>query len=69
MNTYKFDFMLSAWVQQVEIEADSYEEAEQLLNEMSVSEIAREGYIKTSEISDVDCECEEEEEDDYYEED
>ena len=68
MKTYKFDFMLSAWVQEVEIEANSYEEAEQLLNEMSVSEIAREGYVKTSEITDVDCECEEEE-DDYYEED
>lgn len=67
METYKFDFMLSAWVQQVEIEANSYEEAEQLLNEMSVSEIAREGYIKSSEIYDVDCECEEEEGDDYEE--
>lgn len=66
MKTYVFDFMLSAWVQQVEIEANSYEEAEQLLNEMSVSEIAREGYIKESNITNIDCE---EEEDDDYEED
>jgi competence protein ComGC len=59
--------MLSAWVQQVEIEANSYEEAEQLLNEMSVSEIAREGYVKEKDISQIDYE--EIDDTDYDEED
>jgi len=67
MPKYKFDFMLNIWMQDVEIEADNYEEAEELLYEMTSSDILREGYEKQSDITDLDAE--EIEEDNYFEED
>ena len=67
MPRYKFDFLLNIWMQDVEIEADNYEEAEELLYEMTSSDILREGYEKQSDITDLDVE--EIEEDNYFEED
>jgi len=67
MPRYKFDFLLNIWMQDVEIEADNYEEAEELLYEMTSSDILREGYEKQSDITDLDAE--EIEEDNYFEED
>ena len=46
----KFDFLLEAWMQGVEIEADSYEEALRKLYAMDVEDLISEGYIKESDI-------------------
>ena len=46
----KFDFVLEAWMQGVEIEADSYEEALRKLYAMDAEDLISEGYIKESDI-------------------
>lgn len=56
MAKYSFDFNLEAWIQGVEIEADSYEEAERKLYKMTVEELIEAGYIHTSDLEDVDVE-------------
>lgn len=56
MAKYSFDFNLEAWIQGVEIEADSYEEAESKLYKMTVEELIEAGYIHTSDLDDVDVE-------------
>ena len=56
MAKYSFDFNLQAWMQDVEIEADSYEEAERKLYKMTVEELIEAGYIHTSDLEDVDVE-------------
>lgn len=66
MPTYTFDFNLQAWIQNVEIEAESYEEAVHKLNTMDIDDLISEGYVKRYDIDDVDCESDE---DDYEEED
>ena len=45
MARYSFDFNLEAWIQYVEIEADSYEEAESKLCKMTLEELIKTGYI------------------------
>lgn len=52
----KFDFNLQAWIQDVEIEADSMEEAENKLYGMTVQELIEAGYIHTSDLYDVEGE-------------
>lgn len=52
----KFDFNLEAWIQNVEIEADSLEEAEEALYRMSIRDLLENAYIHSSDISDVDSE-------------
>ena len=52
----KFNFNLEAWIQDVEIEADSMEEAENKLYGMTVQELIEEGYIHTSDLTDVEGE-------------
>ena len=54
MAKYSFDFNLEAWIQDVEIEADSYKEAENKLYKMTVEELIEAGYIHTSDLDDVD---------------
>lgn len=56
MAKYSFDFNLEAWIQDVEIEADSYEEAENKLYKMTVEELIEAGYIHTSDLDNVDVE-------------
>ncbi len=56
MAKFKFDFNLEAWIQGVEIEAESYEEAERKLYKMTVEELIEAGYIHTSDLDDVDAE-------------
>lgn len=46
----KFDFVLEAWIDGVEVEADSYEEALRKLYAMDVEDLISEGYIKESDI-------------------
>lgn len=52
----KFNFNLEAWIQDVEIEADSMEEAENKLYGMTVQELIEAGYIHTSDLTDVEGE-------------
>ena len=52
----KFDFVLDVWMQGVEIEADSYEEALRKLYAMDVEDLISEGYIKESDIKQEDGE-------------
>ena len=56
MAKYSFDFNLEVWIQGVEIEADSYEEAESKLYRMTVEELIEAGYIHTSDVDNVDVE-------------
>lgn len=52
----KFNFNLEAWIQGVEIEADSIEEAKNKLYRMDVQELIEAGYINTSDLYDVEGE-------------
>ena len=56
MARYSFDFNLEAWIQYVEIEADSYEEAESKLCKMTVEELIKTGYINNSDLFDISAE-------------
>lgn len=49
-----FDFDLDLWIQDVEVEATSIEEAKEILYNMSVSDMIESGYIKDYTIRDVD---------------
>lgn len=56
MAKFRLDFNLQAWIQGVEIDANSMEEAENKLYRMTIDELLEEGYIHTSDLSDVDIE-------------
>lgn len=51
-----FDFNLSVWIQNVEIEADSYEDAVEKLGRKTAEDLIDEGYVKNSDITDLDYE-------------
>lgn len=53
---FRFNFNLEVWVDGVEIEAKSEEEAIEQLYKMSVREYFEEGYDRESDISDVESE-------------
>lgn len=53
----KFDFNLNAWIQGLEIEADSVEQAQEKLLSMSLEDMIDAGaYIKDSAVDSVDAE-------------
>ena len=52
----KFNFNLEAWIEGVEIEADSEEEAKEKLYRMNAQELIEAGYVNTSDINDVEGE-------------
>ena len=56
MAKYSFEFNLEAWIQDIEIEADSYEEAESKLCKMTVEELIEAGYINNSDLFDISAE-------------
>jgi len=64
MKKFVFDFNLSAWITNLEIEADSYEEAVEKLGRMSAYDIVDEGYVKNTDITDLDYEVADDDEDD-----
>jgi hypothetical protein len=67
MPMFKFDFDLDAWIQDLEIPADSLEEAKEKLCKMSVADLIDYGYVKDFNIKDLDYEIvkdDEEDEDD-----
>ena len=53
---FRFNFNLEVWVDGIEIEAKSEEEAIEQLYKMSVKEYFEEGYDRESDISDVESE-------------
>ena len=65
MPTYIFDFNLEMWVQDVKIEAASYEEAKDKLLSMRPEEYLNDWdvTIKNDSITDIDCVVEDEEDD------
>lgn len=56
MKKFKFDFNMSVWIQDVEISAESYEEAKKEFDNMTVEDLIDEGYIKDFSITDLDVE-------------
>ena len=52
----KFNFNLEAWIEGVEIEADSEEEAKDKLYIMNAQELIEAGYVNTSDVDDVEGE-------------
>lgn len=52
----KFNFNLEAWIEGVEIEADSEEEAKEKLYRMNAQELIEAGYVNTSDVDDVEGE-------------
>lgn len=72
MPKYTFDFNLSLWIRNLEIDAESEDAARKVLNEMSVEDILDEGTVKDTDITSLDVETDEEPddyEDDYDDED
>ena len=66
MPKYTFDFNLSAWIRDLEIEADSLEEAKEKFSDMYISEMIDEGYVKDYRITDLDIDIEEDEEEEIW---
>lgn len=57
MKTFRLDFCLEAWVNNLEIEAENEKEAIEKLKNMTLSEIAENGSEKQTDIKDnIDCE-------------
>lgn len=56
MKRFVFDFSLDIWMQDVIIEAESYEEAKEKLLNVTPLEIVACGYCKDFNIKDLDCE-------------
>ena len=56
MARYSFEFNLEVWIQDIEIEADSYEEAESKLYKMTLEELIEAGYIHNSDLFDIGAE-------------
>ena len=54
MPKYELDFDLDLWIRNLQIEADSPEEAKEKLCSMSISDIIDEGYVKDYKISTID---------------
>ena len=52
----KFNFNLEAWIEGVEIEAGSEEEAKEKLYRMNAQELIEAGYVNTSDVDDVEGE-------------
>ena len=63
MKKFIFDFSVDAWIKGVEIEADTYEEAEEELHRHALEELIEKGYVKDSSISNIDCDVEDDEDD------
>jgi len=53
---FKFDFSVDAWIQNVEIDAATEEEAKAKLINMDLADLVDEGYVKDFTVDDVDTE-------------
>ena len=63
MKTFTFDIDVDAWISNIEIDAEDYEEAVEKLNSMTLDDIVSEGYVHNFEIKELDCDYEEDDED------
>ena len=54
MGLYKVDFNISAWIKDLEILADSEEEARRVLANMSLAQIVDQATVKSTDITDLD---------------
>lgn len=54
MKKFKFDFDVDMWVREVEIEAESLEEAKEIFNSTDILELISDGHIQDYDISSVD---------------
>ena len=52
----KFDFNVSAWLNEVEIDANSIDEAKEELRKMSLLDLVRDAQVKQLDITDLDVE-------------
>jgi anaerobic ribonucleoside-triphosphate reductase len=52
---FEFDFNVSAWMQGVNIEASSLDEAKEKLGKMSLADLVNEGTVKQLDITDLDA--------------
>ena len=69
IKTYSFDINVDAWIQCVEVEAESPEEAEDKLKSMSLEDLIEAGYVKDFSIDDYDWNGTSEPDEDDYDED
>lgn len=53
---FKFDFSVDAWIQNVEIDAATEEEAKAKLINMDLADLVNEGYVKDFTVDNVDTE-------------
>lgn len=65
MKKFIFEFSVDAWIKGVEIEADTYQEAENKLHRHTLEDLIEKGYVQDSDISDIECEVE----DDLFDDD
>ena len=56
--TYIFDLSVDAWITNIEINADTLEQAKEKLHDMSVVELIEEGYVKDFSLRNIDYEVE-----------
>lgn len=56
MGKFVFDFDLDVWLRNVEVEANSLEEAQEKLYSMTIEEMLESGYVKDTYINDLDVE-------------
>ena len=59
LKEFKFNFNLTAWIKDVKVEAESEEEAKEILLSMPIEEIFEKGLVKDFDITDLDTETEE----------
>lgn len=69
MKKFTFDFSVDAWIDGVEIDADSYDEAVEELRLMTLEKLVDRGHVKDFDVFDIDVEfdADEEDEDDNQE--
>ena len=64
---FTFDLSVDAWIKDITIEAESYDDALEELHLMSLEKLIEVGYVKDFSLANIDVEVEED--DDYDEED
>ena len=59
---FTFDLSVDAWINGLEIEAETYDDALESLHLMSLDELIEKGYVKDFDLKNIDYEVEEDEE-------
>lgn len=69
MKKFTFDFSVDAWIDGVEIDADSYDEAVEELRLMTLEKLVDRGHVKDFDVLDIDVEFDVDKEEDTDEDD